>query len=74
MVVTYYIKLFRTEDDRHNSILMSLLLPVAEANKQTNKKKILAAINYAMVIDKKASNIQNFLNYLLLEQFLLKYF
>ena len=71
MVVTYYIKLFRTEDDRHNSILMSLLLPVAEANKQT---KILAAINYAMVIDKKASKIQNFLNYLLLEQFLLKYF
>ena len=25
MVVTYYIKLFRTGADRHNSVLMSLL-------------------------------------------------
>ena len=31
MVVTYYIKLFRTGTDRHNGILMSLLL-VAETN------------------------------------------
>ena len=31
MVVTYYIKLFRTGADRHNGILMSLLLLVAEA-------------------------------------------
>ena len=30
MVVTYYIKLFRTGTDRHNSILMSLLLLVTE--------------------------------------------
>ena len=30
MVVTYYIKLFRTRADRHNGILMSLLLLVAE--------------------------------------------
>ena len=30
MVVTYYIKLFRTGADRHNGILMSLLLLVAE--------------------------------------------
>ena len=30
MVVTYYIKLFRTGTDRHNGILMSLLLLVAE--------------------------------------------
>ena len=30
MVVTYYIKLFRTEADRHNGILMSLPLLVAE--------------------------------------------
>ena len=30
MVVTYYIKLFRTGADRSNSILMSLLLLVAE--------------------------------------------
>ena len=31
-VVTYYIKLFRTGADRHNGILMSLLLLVAETN------------------------------------------
>ena len=30
MVVTYYIKLFRTGTDRHNGILMSLHLLVAE--------------------------------------------
>ena len=30
MVITYYIKLFRTGADRHNGILMSLLLLVAE--------------------------------------------
>ena len=30
MVVTYYIKLFRTGADRHNGILMSHLLLVAE--------------------------------------------
>ena len=32
MVVTYYIKLFRTGTDRYNGILMSLLLLVAETN------------------------------------------
>ena len=31
MVVTYYIKLFQTGIDRHNGILMSLLLLVVEA-------------------------------------------
>ena len=30
MVVTYYIKLFRTEADKQNGILMSVLLLVAE--------------------------------------------
>ena len=30
MVVTYYIKRFRRGTDKHNGILMSLLLPVAE--------------------------------------------
>ena len=30
MVVTYYIKVFLTGADRHNSILMALLLLVAE--------------------------------------------
>ena len=33
MVVTYYIKLFRTGADRHNGILIPLLLLVAEDNK-----------------------------------------
>ena len=30
MAVTYYIKLFRTDANKHNGILMSLLLLVAE--------------------------------------------
>ena len=30
MVVTYYIKIFRTEPDRHNGMLMSRLLLLAE--------------------------------------------
>ena len=30
MVITYYIKFFRTEADRYNGILMSLLLLVAK--------------------------------------------
>ena len=34
MVITYYIKLFRTGADRYNGILMSLLLAVAETIKQ----------------------------------------
>ena len=33
MVVTYYVKLFRTGTDRHNGILMSLLLLVTETIK-----------------------------------------
>ena len=36
MVVIYYIKLFRTRADRHNDILMSLLLLVAETKKIRN--------------------------------------
>ena len=35
MVVTYYIKLFRTGTDRQNGILMSLLLLVAETEIET---------------------------------------
>ena len=34
MIVTYNIKLFRTGADRHNGILMSLLLLVAETIKK----------------------------------------
>ena len=37
MVVTYYIKLFRTGSDRHNVILMSQLLLVAEATRDLNR-------------------------------------
>ena len=33
MVVTYYIKLFRTRTDKHNDILMSLLFLVAETKR-----------------------------------------
>ena len=35
MVVTYYVKLFRTGPDRHNGILMSLLLLIVEAIKNS---------------------------------------
>ena len=42
MVVTYYIKVFRTGVDRHKSILMSLLLLVAEITIK-NLNHILAA-------------------------------
>ena len=38
MVVTYYIKLFRTGADRHNGILMSLLLLVAETKMRTTTR------------------------------------
>ena len=38
MVVTYYVKLFRTGADRRNGILMSLLLLVAETIRKTWKK------------------------------------
>ena len=41
MVITYYIKLFRTEADRHNVILMSLLLLVAETTNYRLAKKNL---------------------------------
>ena len=37
MVVTYYIRLFRKGGDRHNGILMFLLLLIAEI-KQKQKK------------------------------------
>ena len=41
MVVTYYIKLFRTGAGRHNGILMSLLLLVAETNMLETKREQL---------------------------------
>ena len=47
-VVTYYNKIFRTGADRHNSILISLFLLVAET---INKDKI----NPAKAVDKRSS-------------------
>ena len=40
MVVTFYIKLFRTGADRHNGILMSLLLLVAETTNNLSWSKM----------------------------------
>ena len=39
MIVTYYIKVFRTETDRQNGFLMSLHLIVAETTKIFRLKK-----------------------------------
>ena len=44
MVVTYYIKLFRAGTDRHNGILMTLLLLVAETIKVSTVKGTLMQI------------------------------
>ena len=47
MVVTYYIKLYRTGADRHNGVLMSLLLLVAETMKEiclSQKKALVSEI------------------------------
>ena len=38
MIATYYIELFDTQAYRHNCILMSLLLLVAEAKSNSNDK------------------------------------
>ena len=38
MVVSYYIKLFRTGADRHNSILMFLLFLVTETTREKKGK------------------------------------
>ena len=47
MVVTYYIKLSRTGAERHNSILMSLLLLVAETNIELRKA---ASISWPLLV------------------------
>ena len=41
IVVTYYIKLFRTGADRHSGILVSLLLPVAETKSLLESKLLV---------------------------------
>ena len=52
MVVTYYIKLFRTGVDRRNGILMSLLLLVAETIRKflNIKSRYLLPHNYSRKI------------------------
>ena len=56
MVITYYIKLFLTGADRHNRILMSLLLLVVETIKMTEvniyEYVIFVANSYSLVIMK----------------------
>ena len=60
MVVPYYIKLFRTGRDRHNVILMSLLLVVAETKRvlsndfyidfQVTENKLIKSFIYISLI------------------------
>ena len=44
MVITYYIKLFRTGADRHNGILMSLLLVAETTNYRLAKQNLDTAL------------------------------
>ena len=57
MVVTYYIKLFRTGAGRHNGILMSLLLLVAETNMLETKKEQLWILTANLVYVKTGAII-----------------
>ena len=41
MVITYYTKLFHIGANRHNGILMSLLLLVVETKRANEKKKMI---------------------------------
>ena len=52
MVITFYIKLFRTGADKHNGILMSLLLLVAETIRKflNTKSRYLLPHNYSRKI------------------------
>ena len=57
MVVTYYIKLFRTGAGRHNGILMSLLLLVAETNILETKREQLWILTANLVYVKTGAII-----------------
>ena len=59
MVVTYYIKLFRTGADRHNGILMSLLPLVAETNMQVYAKYIRNKMQDSTFADIDFSNFSS---------------
>ena len=53
MVVTYYIKLFRTGADRHNGILMSHLLLVAETKMDVMSCWLFLIISIGFLITKE---------------------
>ena len=57
MVVTYYIKLFRTGAGRQNGILMSLLLLVAETNMLETKREQLWILTANLVYVKTGAII-----------------
>ena len=57
MVVTYYIKLSRTGAGRHNGILMSLLLLVAETNMLEAKREQLWILTANLVYVKTGAII-----------------
>ena len=60
MVVTYYIKLFGTEADRGNCILMSLLFLVAETIKflmNSDNKKEKLTVKGTPINDKTGHNV-----------------
>ena len=52
MIVTHYIKPFRREADRHNGILMSLLLLVAETTIDCKKSRIVLLQDVAKFVEK----------------------
>ena len=62
MVVTYYIKLFRTVADRHNGILMSLLLLVAETiiSYDTNLKVIKRKLGLSSYFQRRRRTVYNY--------------
>ena len=55
MVVTYYVKLFRTGVDRHSSILMSFLLLVGETIEDGFSLPVYELLKFiSFIIQKKA--------------------
>ena len=49
MAVTYYIKLFHTGANRHNDVLMSLLLLVGEIIKSKNAAKLFFTLTWKLI-------------------------
>ena len=59
MVVTYYIKIFRTGADRHNGILMPLLLVVAEITRIRSKINLTLSVLNVLIY---ATSINSFMH------------